>query len=76
MYLIQVNIIKVLMTPLYNLCIHVQTPLVIQCKLKLVVKTEKDVIFQTEQPIIPTERILQEPLCMQHSLSISKDQLH
>ena len=47
-----------------------------QRKIELVVKTEKDVIFEIEQPVIPTERILQEPLCMQYSLSINKGQLY
>ena len=57
--------------------IHVQTSLVKQYKLKkLAVKTEKDVIFEMERSVIPTERILQEPLCMQHSLSMNEDQLY
>ena len=40
-----------------------------QCKLELVVKTEKDVIFENGM----TERILQEPVCMQYSLSMKAD---
>ena len=70
------NVIKVLMTPLYYLGRDVQTSPVKQYKLKLVVKTDKDVIFEMEWPVILIERILQEPLCMQHFLSINKGQLY
>ena len=50
----------------------ITSSLVKQCKLTLVGKTEKDVIFEMEQPVTPTESILEESLCMQHSLSSEK----
>ena len=40
------------------------------------IKKLKKIFFEMEQSVVPMERILQQPLCMQYSLSMNKSQLY